>query len=160
MKQGGALANSSGRVLENIVESSLNSKGLVTVQYKAWCKAPEKYGDELLLKNVPYTSIYNHAGKTEFLIKSKAYALETRIECKWQQSSGSVDEKYPFLFLNCTEKMQEPHIIILLDGGGAKQGAINWLEQACLDFNKNNSIRTIDLMNSTKFIQWVNKRLR
>jgi hypothetical protein len=29
------------------------------------------------------------------------------IECKWQQVSGSVDEKLPYLYLNCIEAMPE-----------------------------------------------------
>lgn len=90
---------------------------------------------------------------------SKAYNLNTRIECKWQQVSGSVDEKLPYLFLNCSEKMVEPHIIILLDGGGAKPGAIEWLRDACEKFNlkeATTSKRKIDLMSMTEFVQWVN----
>jgi hypothetical protein len=163
MKQGGAVANSNGRVLENIVESSLNTKGFTSTNYKDWQKDPLQYSDELLLKNVPYLNVYNHASKTEFVIKSKHYHLNTRIECKWQQASGSVDEKYPFLFLNCAERMNEPQIIILLDGGGAKPGAIDWLKDACQNFNqqeKGRSDRRIELMNSTEFLQWVNKTLK
>jgi len=47
------------------------------------------------------------------------------IECKWQQSSGSVDEKYPFLYLNIL-KTAVP-TVILLDGGGYRPGARHWL---------------------------------
>ena len=56
--------------------------------------------------------------------------------------------------------MLEPHIIILLDGGGAKLGAVEWLRGACEKFNlieSSTSIRRIDLMNMTEFVQWVNK---
>lgn len=102
---------------------------------------------------------YKHASTTEFVLMSKRYNLHTRIECKWQKVSGSVDEKLPYLFLNCFEKMLESHVIILLDGGGAKQGAIEWLRDFCEIFNlreSNNSKRKIDLMNMTEFVQWVN----
>lgn len=163
MKQGGYLANSSGRVLENMVESTIKAKGLASTHFRLWQKEPDKYGDEVLIKNVPYTSIYQHASKTEFLIKSAQYQVLTRVECKWQQSSGSVDEKYPFLFLNCTQRMHEPHIIILLDGGGAKQGAIDWLRQACHKFNDYEGKmlgRKIELFNTTEFMQWANRTFR
>lgn len=163
MKQGGAVANSNGRVLENIVESSLNTKGFTSINYKDWHKDPTTFGEEVLIKNVPYLNVYNHASKTEFVIRSKKHSLDTRIECKWQQASGSVDEKYPFLFINCAERMNEPQIIILLDGGGAKPGAINWLRCACESFNlqqKEGLKRRIDLMNSTEFLQWVNRTLK
>lgn len=118
---------------------------------------PSNYGGELLLKNVPYEGIYKHASTTEFVLMSKTYNLNIRIECKWQQVSGSTDEKLPYLFLNCSEKMVEPHIIILLDGGGSKTRAIGWLRDACEKFNLTNaSKRRIDLMDMTDFVRWAN----
>ena len=57
--------------------------------------------------------------------------------------------------------MTEPHVIILLDGGGAKKGAVDWLTQACEKFNSDPSNqRRIDLMNSTRFLQWVNSAFK
>ncbi|WP_347252586.1 PD-(D/E)XK nuclease superfamily protein [Legionella sp.] len=159
MKQGGAYANSSGGVLEGLVEFVLTKKGFSVIRYKDWKLNPTSYGEELLLKNVPYEGLYKHASTTEFVLISKAYNLHTRIECKWQQVSGSVDEKLPYLFLNCSEKMLELHVIILLDGGGAKQGAIEWLRESCEKFNLRESTtskRRIDLMNMTEFVQWAN----
>ncbi len=159
MKQGGSYANSSGGTLEGLVEFALAKKGFTVVRYKEWNSSPNKFGEEILLKNVPYEGLYKHASATEFVLMSKNYNLNTRIECKWQQVSGSVDEKLPYLFLNCSEKMLEPHVIILLDGGGAKAGAIEWLRESCLNFNLKElgtTKRRIDLMNMTEFVQWVN----
>ncbi|MDW9176982.1 PD-(D/E)XK nuclease superfamily protein [Legionella pneumophila] len=159
MKQGGSYANSSGGVLEGLVEHALAKKGFAVAKYKDWLLNQEQYGEEVLLKNVPYEGLYKHASTTEFVLISKKYNLETRIECKWQQVSGSVDEKLPYLFLNCSEKMTEPQVIILLDGGGAKPGAVEWLRNACDQFNErevNLSKRRVDLMNMTEFVQWVN----
>jgi len=163
MKQGGSYAVNSGRILEGIVENSLITKGLQVVTYKEWISNKSLYGEELLIKKVPYEGLYKHASHTEFVVVSKAHQIHTRIECKWQQSSGSVDEKFPYLFLNCTEKMTEPHIIVLLDGGGAKQGAIDWFKSSCAQFNKSsekNSGRKVELMCTVEFLQWVNKTFR
>lgn len=44
---------------------------------------PYNYGEEVLLKNVPYEGLYKHASTTEFVLMSKGYNLHTRIECKW-----------------------------------------------------------------------------
>jgi hypothetical protein len=49
---------------------------------------------------------------------SKAHGVHVRIECKWQQSAGSVDEKLPYLYLNAIESMPEDHVIIVYGGGG------------------------------------------
>jgi hypothetical protein len=95
----GATANSQGKVLESTIIPAFEHRGFEVVAYSKWSKAPQTFGEELLLKHVPYTTIYGHPGYTEFLVRSKRYGLNTRIECKWQQSSGSVDEKFPYLYL-------------------------------------------------------------
>lgn len=76
MAQGG-LANSSGNTLEQTVIGTLTGKGFILVKYRTWLKGPERYGEELLLRNVPYTTIYNHPGNTEFLLKSKRMVLRS-----------------------------------------------------------------------------------
>lgn len=162
MKQGG-LANSSGNTLERTVIGTLISKGFETVNYREYLKKPEKYGEELLLKNVPFTTIYEHSGNTEFLLSSKKYNLEIRIECKWQQSPGSVDEKFPYLYLNCIERMPEKNILIIIDGGGAKEGSVNWLKNAAknkLYTNEHNKEKNVLVLSLAEFLIWANKTFR
>ncbi|MGB3671916.1 MAG: PD-(D/E)XK nuclease superfamily protein [Phormidesmis sp.] len=160
--QGGA-ANHQGKILERTVVPTFESHGFEIVAYSAWIKKPANYGTELLLKNVPYTTIYNQKGRTEFLAKSERFELNVRIECKWQQSSGSVDEKLPYLYLNCIESMPEMDIIIIADGGGMKPGAIPWLKEAVskkkyvsLDMPQKN----IQVFSIREFITWANRTLR
>lgn len=47
------------------------------------------------------------------------------VQCKWQASSGSVEEKYPFEVLSIQHN--EYPTIVLLDGGGYTKGAEQWL---------------------------------
>ena len=47
------------------------------------------------------------------------------LQCKWQTSSGSVDEKYPYEVENIAYA-RFPTIIVL-DGGGYREGARQWL---------------------------------
>ena len=47
------------------------------------------------------------------------------IQCKWQSSRGSVEEKYPFEVLNI--KKSGCDTIFVLDGGGYTPGAKEWL---------------------------------
>ncbi len=162
MRQGG-LANSSGNTLETTIVGTLTSKGFVLVNYREWQRHPERYGQELLLRNVPYKTIYDHSGNTEFLIKSVKYQMEVRIECKWQQSSGSVDEKFPYLYLNCIERMPERQIIIIVDGGGAKAGAITWLKkvsQIKQYLSPDPVDKQISVMNLSEFLIWANRTFR
>ena len=162
MENQGGIANAQGRTLESVVINTLEQKGLKRVPYKEYTQGLNLYGDELLLTNVPYETIYGHQGKTEFKIQSKRYG-EYRIECKWQQSSGSVDEKFPYLYLNCIEKMPETNIIIIVDGQGAKPGAVKWLRRAAevkLYTHGQNRNKNIQVMSLSEFIVWVNQTFR
>ena len=47
------------------------------------------------------------------------------LEAKWQQTSGSVDEKLPYL-VECIKYSKYPTAIVL-DGKGYRKGARNWL---------------------------------
>ncbi len=158
----GGLAVEAGKTLERIIEDSLSNKGFTCVPYREYIKNPTKYGSELLLKNVPYDSIYGHNSKSEFVLKSEHYSFEVRIECKWQQSKGSVDEKFPYVYLNCIEQMPEENVFIIIDGGGAKDGAIEWLRKAC-ETNKYipaDKINKVQLMNISDFVRWINQTIR
>lgn len=168
----GGYANSAGRTLENTIIGTLQSKGFVCVPYREYTnyvrrhgqvEANQRYGTELLLRNVPYTTIYGHQGKTEFLLLSARYDLRIRIECKWQQSAGSVDEKFPYLYLNCLEAMPEDHIIVVLDGGGAKREAVEWLMRAVAEkryATEENKKKLIEVFNLAEFLAWANRVFR
>lgn len=153
-------ANRTGNTLENTVVGVLSSKGLQLVYYREYQKHPELHGGELLLRNVPYMTIYGHPGNTEFLIRSSRYNLEVRIECKWQQVPGSVDEKFPYLYLNCIEAMPERDIIIILGGGGAKAGAITWLRNTSILSKYTTETKNIHVFTIDQFIRWANNTLR
>jgi hypothetical protein len=162
----GAYASHQGKVLETTVESTLKAKGFEIVMFRDWQRMQDAYSDNVLLKHCPFTNIYNHVGYTEFLLKSKTYQGTQgaiRIECKWQQSSGSVDEKFPYLYLNCIEAMPEKQIMIVVDGNGARSGAVSWLKDAAkykkytTGENKDKEIRVFSLM---EFIQWANSTFR
>lgn len=159
----GMYASQSGNTLETILVATLTTKGFKYLPYKVYIKTPQNHGDELLLKDVPYTTIYGHIGRTEFVLKSKKYNLEIRIECKWQQVSGSVDEKFPYLYLNCIEKIPEREIYIIIDGPGAKLGAVQWLKNACqnrLYSTKYYDEKNITIFTISEFLAWSNSTFR
>ena len=153
----------SGNVLEQTVKGTFIGKKFEIVNFRKWQKDPTKHGGELLLMNVPYQTIYDHKGNTEFLLKSKKYNKEIRIECKWQQRAGSVDEKLPYLYLNMIEKMPENEIIVIIDGDGWKAGSIPWLKHAIADRLYLNTVtenKTIRVFNIREFVTWANTEFR
>lgn len=159
----GGTANQQGSILEKTIIPTFEARGFEVINYSNWKTKPDKYGTELLLKHVPYTTIYGHPGYTEFLAQSKRYRLNHRIECKWQQSSGSVDEKFPYLYLNCIEAMPEQDIIIIAGGGGMKKGVIPWLKRVVLErryIPDGVEGKNIKIFSLEEFILWANKTLQ
>ncbi|MBC8196914.1 MAG: 4-diphosphocytidyl-2C-methyl-D-erythritol kinase [Candidatus Marinimicrobia bacterium] len=155
----GRKTNISGTQLEKAVQTVLIEKGFEIEMYSKWIKNIKNYGNEILLKNAPFKTIYQHKGRTEFLLLSKKYSLKIRIECKWQQSMGSVDEKLPYLYLNTIEAMPEKDIIILIDGDGFKPGAKDWLRDA-VKRKKYTTIKNNDtnilVFSLAEFFTWAN----
>jgi hypothetical protein len=156
----GAQANKSGRVLEKAVESVFATHHYQIVNYTEYRKSPQRFeGQKILLKNVPYTSIYGKRARSEFAFRDSSNEW-TRIECKWQQSSGSVDEKFPYVYLNAVEAVEEKRVIILVDGGGAKPESIEWLKAAARNGRyRSDPKKHVAVMGVNEFIAWANRNL-
>jgi len=122
-------ANYTGNQLEKIVHDRLIEKHYTFVPR-------EKFKPALYLEQPIYSRQY-HLGQGlygtniygDFII----YHPEKHPDCliietKWQQSGGSVDEKFPYLALNI--QTCYPHkTILLLDGGGYKKKAEEWIRK-------------------------------
>lgn len=159
----GGQANKTGNVLEQVVVSALSVHGFEMVAFREYEHHSERYGKELLLRNVPYTTLYGGRGYTEFLVLSDRYQIRTRIECKWQQGAGSVDEKLPYTYLSCAESMDENDIIILIDGKGFRDGAIDWLRNVAVQrkyIPPGCPNKHIHVMSTTEFLTWCNSTFR
>lgn len=151
--------NATGKSLENQVESILNTQSYTSVDYKNWVKNKSEQG-KLLVKQFPYISIYDTKCRTEFVLIDNGRKI--RIECKWQQVSGSVDEKFPYLYWNAVEKWDENEIILVVDGGGYKLKALEWLKKSAK--NKvgfaHKPDKAIAVYTFTEFMIWVNKGMK
>jgi hypothetical protein len=158
----GGYANQAGTTLEQVVEHTLGGKGFRLVSWAQYRRDPSAYGPEVLVRHVPYRTIYGHQGKTEFVLHSVRYGLDVRIECKWQQSAGSVDEKFPYVYLNAADAMPEPLVLIIVDGGGAKPAAVQWLRDAARErrYLPPTSPKEIRVLTIAEFIAWANTTFR
>jgi len=158
----GARANRNGKQFEEMCIPLFENHGFKILNISEFRKLeknnalPKKY----VLKNAPFTSIYNHQGKTEFVIvdKSREIARIIRIENKYQESAGSVDEKFPYMLLNAIQAYPEKEVILVVDGNGYKPGAKQWLQdridEGWLDFKEEKDIK---LMNVIEFVNWLNR---
>lgn len=132
VKEAGAvLANQTGNNLEVFVENILKQHEYT----EFWNHKKQLYenirsvGGKQYAKQVPIgTTIYGSNRKCDFMVfNNEVFEKGLVIECKWQQSAGSVDEKYPYLLYNII-KSGIP-TIILLDGDGYKKQAMEWLKE-------------------------------
>ena len=158
-KSQGALANLSGKVFENMMIPVFNANGFQVISEKEYQAHPEKYASlsRYILKNVAYTTIYEHEGKTEFVIVDGERRI--RVEAKYQSAAGSVDEKYPYMLLNGIYQYPEREVIFVVDGGGYKPGAHKWLkkhiDENWLEYRTRHN-KDIKLMSIAEFMNWFN----
>ena len=128
----GTNANKSRKTIENLVVRALAKSGYIEIKCpKGQISVNQNIGGNhskyyirraLLGKN-----IYDGDYIVDFLIVNHTKPQrELIIECRWQQSKGTTDQKYPFFLLNIL-KTNIP-TVILLDGGGYKQAAKDWLK--------------------------------
>lgn len=146
----GTSANFNGADLESFVENILQRKGYTFVDKKKF--EATRYLEQPIYTKQFYIgrSIYDTPMYSDLILyHPEKHPNSLAIEVKWQQSSGSVDEKFPFLVLNI--KTREPYpTVILLDGGGYKIQAEKWLKNQVDD-------KLIHVFNMREFQTWSNK---
>lgn len=147
--QSGTKAKYTGNQLEAFIYNRLKEKGYKEVDKKKFNAA--KYLEQPIFTkqyNVG-KSIYDTDLLSDFIIyHPKKHNICLCIESKWQASTGSVDEKFPYLVINIKEKFPCPAIVVL-DGGGYKEGAEKWLRSQVDD-------KLLRVFNMTEFQKWAN----
>jgi hypothetical protein len=112
----------------------------------------------LLVSHMPYTTIFGTQGRREYFIQSDEWTGE--LECKFQNTSGSVDEKMAYI----TETLKRTDLTRL----AVVYGGIFWTEQlrgkAIIEWMKRESElirqshnKELLVMTLDEFIQWVQK---
>lgn len=151
----GARANQAGRILESNVEAILTAYRYFQVGNhvtKEFLLNPslftKRYAKQVYIGN----GIYQTSLKVDFYVVGLPVApSDLIIECKWQESGGSVDEKFPYLNLNIQNSYPVPTIVVI-GGEGMREGAIQWLKQQ-VKYNHNLlAVHTLD-----RFIAWAGK---
>jgi len=149
MSTQGGKANLTGNVLEKFIQQRLLDEGYIMIPKNMF----DTYigGDKNVFTrqyNIG-TGIYGSNLRCDLYIYNPLlYPDCLAVECKWQQSNGSVDEKFPYLVLNI-KNHYHTDTIILLDGGGYKKGAERWLRAQVGD-------NLLKVMNMSEFTAWVN----
>ncbi|MCG6134257.1 MAG: hypothetical protein MET45_06290 [Nostoc sp. LLA-1] len=154
LTQGGR-ANQAGKILESNVETILNAHGYFQVGNHVSKDfllnanlLTKRYAKQVCIGR----GIYHTTLKVDFYVVGLPLIPSgVIIECKWQESGGSVDEKFPYLNLNIQNSYPAPTIVVI-GGEGMREGAIKWLRQQVKD-NKN----LLEVYTLDRFIAWANK---
>lgn len=118
----GRAANISGKYLEDRVENILQDWGYICTK--------EIIQDTpcFIKQHKVFRNVYNNVMRSDFFVfHPEKYPQGMIIECKQQDSAGSADEKFPFLFLS----LQSTGLpaIVLAQGSGFKETALLWCEE-------------------------------
>lgn len=143
-------ANYTGTQLEKFIEDRLIEKNYQFINR-------HKFKSAIYLEQPIYTrqlhlgnSIYGTPMYGDFVIyHPKKWQDCLIIESKWQQVGGSVDEKFPYFILNIQQK-HPFKTIVLLDGGGYKKKAEDWMR-------KQIGNNLLNVFNMGEFQKWANK---
>ena len=123
----GQRAQRTGKNLEEFVGGWLNDVGYELATPENFFKLRELRQPIFSRQCEIGNDIYGKRRRVDFILyHPQRWPNCLVIQCKWQASPGTVDEKYPFEVLSI--KMNEYKTIIVLDGGGYSKGAEQWLK--------------------------------
>lgn len=131
----GKRANQSGRTLEDLIWNVLIEQGCTVIRQYA-------IG----------AGLYGHPIKVDFFVTGIGrYANGLIVESKWQETPGSVDEKFPYLVENIRQHYPCPTIVVC-GGSGSKLGAIEWLRRQIDE-------KLIGVFSIDEFLRWAIRNL-
>ena len=135
-KPQGSVAVKNGNDLESMIELVLLNKGYVrltdyerkNLEWHSRAIPFNAFGDRWFSSQVVIgESIYRTPMRIDFVLYDKdMFPKGLIIEAKWQSSNGSVDEKLAYTALSLAKQRGEK--ILILDGGGFREGAKEYVE--------------------------------
>lgn len=160
-------AESTGSVAESTIRGVLTGRGYVELSTQEMLEAKPAAEQTTMFQDFTRRSrparlfvaqypiglsIYGLPLFTDFWVHGAAgYPQGLAIEVKWQQSQGSVDEKFPYLALNIQQCYPCPAIVIA-DGGGQRPGALHWLRGQVDN-------HLLSVFSLAEFLAWANRHL-
>ncbi len=171
---GGAEANRSGLTWEAWIKTLAERQDFTIHHHnqRAACTIPVEQR-RIVWTHAPYKTIFHNIkqpsrASTEYMVECGAD--QVRIECKWQGVAGSVDEKYPFMYLNAVLTMTEGTVVFALGGDYFEDGkgseVREWLRNACAnpplwfstEVRESMSRRQLIVLTTNSFAKWFRER--
>jgi len=156
---GKAKSSFGGQTLENVIQA-LKLVGFVACTAKELDKANSDMfpSQRLLVTNASYTTIFGTRGRREYFLQSPEWTGE--LECKFQNSGGSVDEKMVYV----TETLKRTPLtrLALVYGGvywsgeARGQAIVKWLKNEAKSLRHTHR-KELLVMTIDEFIEWARK---
>lgn len=146
-------ASESGLRLEDRIASVLSEHCVAQQTSPLWDEASLYREPETVLAvtNAPYQSIYGHRSRIEFLLLH--HGQQTLIEAKRQVTSGSTDEKLPYVVENAKAAIKDGRgFLLVIDGDGFKVGAKTWVKA------QDKALEGFDVIDFEDLPGWLNHR--
>ena len=126
MSRGAQAVEGSRPLLLNQVADVLEERGYLLVPQVRF-RAARELGQPIYARQFEAgQDIYGKPRQVDFILyHPDLHSAGLAIQCRWQASSGSVDEKFPFDAFSI--RANELDTIIVLDGGGYTDQAKAWL---------------------------------
>ncbi len=160
-------AESTGSVAESTVRGVLTGRGYVELSTQEALETKPEVAQTAMFRDFTRRPRPARLFVAQYAIGQSIYSLPLNadfwvcgapglpaglaIEVKWQQSTGSVDEKFPYLVHNIKECYPCPALVIA-DGGGQRPGALHWLRGQA----GGNLLAVFSL---AEFMAWANRNL-
>lgn len=142
-------SNHSGKFLEGLVHNEFSARGFIFRNYGDDADNLDLFAPRVVVRRVPYVNLYKRTSFSEYVITE--HSRRVRVECRWQEVSGSVDEKFPYLLENAEYYMPEPEVLILHGGDGAKKEAILYASERAARCTS----KRLWVLNVNEFPRWV-----
>ncbi|MDA7572406.1 hypothetical protein N8776_01730 [bacterium] len=140
-----------GRSFEKNIEAQLLNLGYKKVKSREFIELSNQSNEKIFATQFNLgKNIYNTRQIVDFII-TRPDDAPLVIQAKWQQSKGSVDEKFPFLIINLKEKSQFDGLIVI-DGGGYRSDAITWMKEQIDN-------KLLGVFSYSEFMIWSNDEL-
>lgn len=156
-----AAACFSGGILERGIISSMSAWGFSLLSYKEWAGKMRR-PLRSVVRGVPFTTIYGTPGRTEFGLVLDSPEVYARVECKWQNTSGSVDEKFPYL-AETFAAVDDPAVILVYGGDWFEKSprgtaAIAWMRARLSLLEQSGAKQIARVMTLAEFMSWSQTR--
>lgn len=141
-------ANSRGQRLERDVADLLTDSGYVKVKSDKFFAFRHYQNQAIFAHQFPIGKcIFGKNRRVDFILyHPNRWSDNLVIQCKWQASSGSVEEKFPYEVLSIQQG--DFKTIIVLDGGGYSTHAAQWIKSQA---GKTKLIHVMDFGELCKF---------